>query len=276
LNKTIYDNFTSKILVAGPILQFLLIVVCNNVHYYSSSDPDSTLLFSLINLVGIVAYSSWLYSIAYVANFHIERKELNFKKLRLLEICIVVCFFLEIALTLFHFPKAMVNLDFMYFTYSEPFLLSLVYFISGLFSIIYVSKILIFAETHAEVDFSGYYKTALFLFFPFIGIWLIDKRLDRLKLLKKPVSGRDEESTDSEPAFNAAKLTEAAESEATLTKVEYACNEGILAIYQEHQNPNIGEKTFLNNKRAADGKYKIGFMNHVSVFDGKVSKLTMF
>ena len=58
-------------------------------------------------------------------------------------------------------------------------------------------------------------------------------------------------------------------------KVFYAINEGELAIKQEFTNPNIGEFVFLNGRIAPNGKYKLGFMNHITVEDGKVKHLTM-
>ncbi len=266
MNKFLFEKFTSKILTTGPILQFILIVVCNNVHYYSSNDPDYTLLFILINLIGVIATSAWYYSIAYVANFHINEKGKVFNHLKLLEICIISSFILKVCDMFLGLETATINLSGINFTYKEPFIFSFLYLTSGIYSLIYISKILIYSETHKDVGFSGYYKTALLLIFPIIGIWLIKSRLEKLKFSEIIDENDTKEVNPIE--YDPNKIIDAITDEKTLTKTEYKCNEGVIAIYQEYTNPNNGEKVFLNNKRAADGKYKIGFMNYITVKDG--------
>lgn len=268
MNKNLFEKFTSKILTTGPFMQVILIVICNNVHYYSSKDPDYTILFTLINLLGAISLASWLYSIAYVANFHIEEKGKVFNKLKLLEICIIGSFILEVCDLILGLETERVDLGGINFSYKEPFIFSFLYLVSGLYSLVYISKILIYAETHKDVGFSGYYKTGLLLIFPIIGIWLINARLEKLKFIEiiEKKNTEDEISKEYDPN----KILDAINDEKTLTKIEYKCKEGIIAIYQEYKYPNSGEKVFLNNKKAADGKYKIGFMNNLTVCDGRV------
>ncbi len=59
------------------------------------------------------------------------------------------------------------------------------------------------------------------------------------------------------------------------TLVDYHYNNNTIIIKQQFYNPNKGEFVFLNNTMAPDGKYKLGFMNFVTVKDGKVKDLTM-
>ncbi len=56
----------------------------------------------------------------------------------------------------------------------------------------------------------------------------------------------------------------------------YNCEDGILTIEQEFQNPNVGEKVFLNKKPAPFGKYKLGFMSHIFVDNGIVETISNF
>lgn len=90
------------------------------------------------------------------------------------------------------------------------------------------------------------------------------------------IKEEEEEPQTNAGEFDREKYMETINSERTLTKIEYKCKEGILAIYQEYPQPNIGEKAFLNNKKAGNGKYKIGFMSCITVEDGRVLKLGMF
>jgi hypothetical protein len=75
-------------------------------------------------------------------------------------------------------------------------------------------------------------------------------------------------------------VSEKAEPEAQIEKVvsykkhTYKCEDGILTIEQEFQNPNIGEKVFLNEKPAPFGKYKIGFMSHIFVDNGVIESFS--
>lgn len=62
----------------------------------------------------------------------------------------------------------------------------------------------------------------------------------------------------------------------TYTKHTYTCEDGILTIEQEFQNPNIGEKVFLIDKPAPFGKYKLGFMSHIFVDNGIIESITSF
>ena len=57
----------------------------------------------------------------------------------------------------------------------------------------------------------------------------------------------------------------------TYTKHTYKCDAGELIIEQEYQNPNNGEAAYLNGKPAPTGKYKIGFLQTISILDGKVN-----
>ncbi len=59
-------------------------------------------------------------------------------------------------------------------------------------------------------------------------------------------------------------------------KYTYNCEDGILTIEQEFQNPNVGEKVFLNDKPAPFGKYKLGFMSHIFVDNGIVESISNF
>lgn len=54
----------------------------------------------------------------------------------------------------------------------------------------------------------------------------------------------------------------------------YNCEDGTLTIEQEFQNPNVGEKVFLNGKPAPFGKYKLGFMSHIFVDNGIINKIS--
>lgn len=268
MNKTFFEKFASKILKAGPFVQLILIVIFNNVHYYSINDRSYTNLFKLINFIGVIALGMWFYSIAYVANFHIVEKEKVFPKLQLMELCIVVYFFLGSGMIFFDLPQEKINLGSTNVSYSEPFFVALIYFLSGVFSIVYVSKILIYAETHQDVEFKGYYKTALLLIFPIVGIWMIDGRLKRLKYIENFEQEIPEETNEE---FDANKAMNAITDDITLNKVEYKCKEGILAVYQQFHYPNKGEKAFLNNTKAPDGKYKIGLMNYITISEGRIA-----
>jgi hypothetical protein len=58
-------------------------------------------------------------------------------------------------------------------------------------------------------------------------------------------------------------------------KYHYKCTQGEIIIDQELYSPNVGESVFLNDKMAPDGKYKIGFLNHIMVLNGVLHKTTM-
>ncbi len=64
--------------------------------------------------------------------------------------------------------------------------------------------------------------------------------------------------------------------EVVTTRYTYKCQEGELVIEQEYYQPNKGELAFLNGLKAPDGKYKVGFMNCITIENGRVKELTMF
>ena len=66
--------------------------------------------------------------------------------------------------------------------------------------------------------------------------------------------------------------TEVQNANITYTEHKYKCDYGELIINQEFQNPNVGETAFLNGEIAPTGKYKIGFLQSVSIIDGKIAK----
>lgn len=52
------------------------------------------------------------------------------------------------------------------------------------------------------------------------------------------------------------------------TQIKYKVSEGELIIEQQYHNPNLGEKAFLNNKTAPNGRYKIGRFHTVEIYNG--------
>jgi hypothetical protein len=59
-------------------------------------------------------------------------------------------------------------------------------------------------------------------------------------------------------------------------KTTYSSDKGELTIEQEYQNPNVGERVYINNQTAESGKYKIGTLSYIEVLDGKILKITFF
>ena len=58
-------------------------------------------------------------------------------------------------------------------------------------------------------------------------------------------------------------------------KKYYKIKEGDLYIKQEFTNPNIGEYVFLNQVKAPNDKYKLGFMNYITVENNKIKYITI-
>lgn len=58
-------------------------------------------------------------------------------------------------------------------------------------------------------------------------------------------------------------------------KVYYTVNEGEFAIQQEFTQINKNEFAFLNGVEAPSGKYKLGFMNYITVENGKIKDISM-
>jgi len=50
----------------------------------------------------------------------------------------------------------------------------------------------------------------------------------------------------------------------------YKTNYGLIIIEQEFERFKLGDRVFQNNKIAPDLKYRLGFMNHIIVKDGKI------
>lgn len=66
------------------------------------------------------------------------------------------------------------------------------------------------------------------------------------------------------------------QKEISYKKYSYQCDDGAITIEQEFQNPNIGERVFLNDKPAPFGKYKLGFMSHIFVDSGIIQEISNF
>ncbi len=58
-------------------------------------------------------------------------------------------------------------------------------------------------------------------------------------------------------------------------KKYYFVKEGELIIQQEFTQINRNEFVFLNDIKAPNGKYKLGFMNYIVVENGKIKDITM-
>lgn len=55
----------------------------------------------------------------------------------------------------------------------------------------------------------------------------------------------------------------------------YQVKEGELYIKQEFTNPNKGEYVYLNGNKAPNGSYKLGFMNYITVENGKITDISV-
>ncbi len=58
-----------------------------------------------------------------------------------------------------------------------------------------------------------------------------------------------------------------------LVKENYKTNKGMISVeQQEYFNPSNGDLVIQNNEVAPDGKYRLGFMRHITVSNGRISK----
>jgi hypothetical protein len=56
-----------------------------------------------------------------------------------------------------------------------------------------------------------------------------------------------------------------------LVKENYETNKGMITVeQQEFFNPSKGDLVFQNNEVAPDGKYRLGFMRHITVENGRI------
>lgn len=59
---------------------------------------------------------------------------------------------------------------------------------------------------------------------------------------------------------------------------KYPTDKGTIEVEQRNVSefPNYGDKVFMNNSSAPDGKYKLGRMWHIKVKKGEITDLTLF
>lgn len=91
--------------------------------------------------------------------------------------------------------------------------------------------------------------------------------------------GDDEiiEYSKSSPEYKALEIKEKEQDKRAqdFEKCIYRIREGELSVKQEFTNPNRGEYVFLNENKAPNGKYKLGFMNYITVENGIIKDITM-
>lgn len=89
----------------------------------------------------------------------------------------------------------------------------------------------------------------------------IQNRLEKIQELEKEIEHFKKEIQAEDDRNNLHKK---------YTEYSYETTSGILTINQEYHNPNIGEKVFIYNRPAPNGKYKIGFLSFVEIEDGRI------
>ncbi len=58
-----------------------------------------------------------------------------------------------------------------------------------------------------------------------------------------------------------------------LVKENYKTNKGMIEVeQQEYHKPSNGDLVFQNNSAVTDGKYRLGFMRHITVSNGRIIK----
>lgn len=57
-------------------------------------------------------------------------------------------------------------------------------------------------------------------------------------------------------------------------QVVYKVTQGELTIKQEYTNPNVGEFVYINGCEAPNGLYKLGFMNYITIENGKIKEFS--
>jgi hypothetical protein len=93
----------------------------------------------------------------------------------------------------------------------------------------------------------------------------IQNRIEKIQELEKEIAEYKKEIQAEDDKNNLNKK---------YTEYSYETTSGTLIIKQEYQNPNIGEKVFIDDRPAPNGKYKIGFLSYVEIEDGRIADIS--
>lgn len=131
--------------------------------------------------------------------------------------------------------------------------------------VLFISKEIIFIkENKTEIQPHEYIGV-------FISFWLIPLLIGIL-ILQPTIRKIFEEKAPHEENDEEEAIGERTEVELiAYTTKTYNCETGSLTIEQQYHQPNVGEKAFLNGKSAPTGKYKIGFLQYITIVDGLVA-----
>ncbi len=159
---------------------FLLIAICGA---WTSPSP----LKEIINSIGVVTFSLWIYAIGVYGQERIAELGLNVMNVKLFKINVLIMgvFFL---VGLFFFSNGEPIRSNTIELKDIPVILVSLYLFFAIFqTIIFASKTIAKIESRKEVSFGDYFTNLLLIFFFFIGIWILQPKVNKFFITNNKV-----------------------------------------------------------------------------------------
>jgi nitrate reductase gamma subunit len=151
---------------------FLLIFICGA---WTSPSPYK----EIINSIAIVTFSLWIYAIGVYGQERIAELGLNPMNVRLFKINVLIVgvFFL---IGLFFFSNGEPTTSDTIKLKDIPLILGVLYLFFAIFqTIVFTCKTIAKIESRKEVSFGDYFINLLLMFFLFIGVWILQPKVNK-------------------------------------------------------------------------------------------------
>jgi hypothetical protein len=171
-----------KILKIGSGKLFLIFIGMYS-NFYDSNNLTVGDISLIIRMASYCIYHLWLYTILSKSYDRIlEYVEIQnftpFNQYKLgLGISIIAMFLMSIGSQQVSYNSLSLQI-----IYSEPVEYAIMYLIGMLLLISITAKSLVMVERKREIEFKDYIKSMLLLLFPFIGVWFIQPKIQKLYL----------------------------------------------------------------------------------------------
>jgi len=151
---------------------FLLIIICGA---WTSPSP----LKEIINSIAVVTFSLWIYAIGVYGQERIAELGLNSMNVKLFKInVLIIGVFFLIGLLFFNDsePTRSDTIELK----DVPLIIGGLYLLFAIFqTIVFACKTITKIELRKEVSFGDYFTNLLLMFFFFIGVWILQPKVNK-------------------------------------------------------------------------------------------------
>lgn len=178
----IFNSFESALSIfvrLDRIVLFILIAIPGSVNIYFSQQEENLDVMGLLKAFSGLCWLAWIVAIGCHAKYKLLAKGIELRVLRnyVLRFFIVTVIYLLVKWVTEEVKTSYGNIT---IRYDSPIILPILFTITFVITTLIAAKALVSAEQNKEAEFKDYFTTIVLMLLPFIGVWFIQPRVQKI------------------------------------------------------------------------------------------------